>query len=140
MNHTETQNGRTLAAIVSEMKQELRDFAETRIQLFTREVKEKLGRLKVAAPLAAVAIILLGTAYLLITSAVVALIAIAFGGAAYRWVFAFGIVAIVWAALGAIALYIAKSELELKRLLPQKTIQVLKEDKTWMQREVRNQI
>jgi uncharacterized membrane protein YqjE len=122
------------------MKQELRDFAETRIQLFTREVKEKLGRLKVAAPLAAVAIILLGTAYLLITSAVVALIAIAFGGAAYRWVFAFGIVAIVWAALGAIALYIAKSELELKRLLPQKTIQVLKEDKTWMQREVRNQI
>jgi hypothetical protein len=43
-------------------------------------------------------------------------------------------------ALGAVALYIAKREFEVNRLMPQKTIEILKGDKLWLQREARNHL
>lgn len=133
-------NDRSLAAIISEMKEELKEFFQTRLEMLKQEMQEKLGRFKVAAPLAGAAVLLLLTAYLLITVALAAAVTAAFPGSLFRWFFGFGIVGLVWALFGGIAGYFAKRELELKTLAPKRTIEVLKGDKVWLQKEVKNQV
>ncbi|HEY6181611.1 MAG TPA: phage holin family protein [Terriglobales bacterium] len=131
---------KSLAAIVRDMKQELKEFVETRIAMLKSEFREKLVHWKVAAPLAGVGAVLLSTAYLLITLGLVALAAVFIGDTPYRWFFAFIAVGALWAVLGGISFYIAKREFALNRLMPQKTMDVLKGDKVWLQKEARNQI
>ena len=138
--NTEGNNGRSLAAIIAEMKAELKEFLQTRVDLFKSEVQEKLKTLKVAAPLAALGLLLLSTAYLLFTMAVVGLVAAFFSQNPYRWLFAFLAVAILWCLFGSVAAYFAKREFEMKRLLPRKTIEVLKDDTIWIRAEAKNQI
>jgi hypothetical protein len=131
---------RSLAAILGEMKQELNDFVETRVAMVKSEFRDKLAHWKVAAPLAGAGVLLLSTAYLLITLALVALAAVFIGDTPYRWFFALLAVGVLWAVLGGVSLYIAKREFELNRLMPQKTMEVIKGDKLWLQKEARNQI
>jgi uncharacterized membrane protein YqjE len=138
--NTEAANGRSLAGIVAEMKSELKEFVETRVELFKSEAKERLKTLKIAAPLAAFGILLLSTAYLLFTMAVVGLVVAFFSQNPYRWFFAFLAVAILWSFFGGVAAYFAKREFEFKRLLPRKTIEVLKEDTMWIRAEAKNQV
>ena len=138
--NTETNNGRSLATIVAEMKSGLKEFVETRVELFKSEVKERLKTLKIAVPLVALGLLLLSTAYLLFTMAVVGLMAAFFSNNPYRWFFAFLAVAILWCLVGGVAAYFAKREFEMKRLLPRKTIEVLKDDAIWIRAEAKNQI
>jgi cell division protein FtsW (lipid II flippase) len=76
----------------------------------------------------------------LITLALVALAAVFIGDTPYRWFFALLGVGVLWTVLSGISLYIAKREFELNRLMPQKTMAVLKGDKLWLQNEARSQI
>jgi uncharacterized membrane protein YqjE len=138
--NTEVDNGRSLAATLAEIKIELLDFLDTRIELLKTELQEKTKILKSAAALGALGLLLLGTAYLLFTLALVSLVVVAFQGNPYRWFFAFLIVGFAWAVFGGIAVYFAKRELEMNTLLPQRTIEVLKGDKIWIQTEVKNQV
>ena len=137
---SDTGNSRSLAAIVTEMKEELKDLVQTRIEMFRTELQEKVKTLKIAAPLAGLGALLLGTAYLLFTMALVGLVVAFFRDNPYRWFFAFAAVAVLWTLLGGIAAYFAKREFELKGLMPRKTIEVLKEDKLWIQAEAKNQL
>lgn len=138
--NTEVKNGRSLASTLAEMKIELLDFLDTRIELLKTELREKMSILKAAAPLGALGALLLLTAYLLFTLALVSLIVVAFQDNPYRWFFALLIVAFAWAVFGGIAVYFAKREFEMTTLLPQRTIEVLKGDKIWIQAEVKNQV
>ena len=135
-----SQPEKSLAAILGEMKQEVKEFIETRIAMAKSEFRDKLVHWKVAAPLAGAGLVLLSTAYLLITLALVALAAVFIGDTPYRWFFALLGIGVLWAVLGGICLYIAKREFQLNRLMPQKTMAVLKGDKLWLQNEARNQI
>ena len=137
-NAESNQSARSLAAIAAEMKQELKEFAETRIAMLKSELREKIGHWKVAAPLAGIGVVLLATAYLLITFGLVALAAV-FIDSPYRWFFALIGVGVLWALLGGVAVYIAKREFELNRVMPKKTLEVLRGDKIWLQKEARNQ-
>ncbi len=139
MNH-EIHNGKNLPTLLTEMKEELKDFVQTRIAMLKAEVGEKLGVLKTAAPLGAAAILLLSTAYFLFTLALVGLIVAALADNPYRWFIAFLCIAFLWSILGGIAAYLAKRELEVKGLVPNRTIEVLKGDKMWVQSEVKHQI
>jgi uncharacterized membrane protein YqjE len=138
--HSDAGNGRSLGAIIAEMRQELKEFAQTRIEMFKAELQEKIKTLKIAIPLAALGALLLGTAYFLLTMAVVGLTVAFFHANPYRWFFAFAIVAGLWSILGGIAAYFAKREFELKGLIPERTIEVLKGDKIWIQAEAKNQL
>jgi uncharacterized membrane protein YqjE len=100
MHKEEANNGRSLAAIIAEMKGELQDFAQTRIEMFKTEFQEKVKTLKIAAPLAALAALLLATAYLLFTMALVGLAVVFLHDNPYRWFFAFAVVAVLWTLLG----------------------------------------
>ncbi len=139
MNH-EIHNGKNLPTLLTEMKEELKDFVQTRIAMLKAEVGEKLGVLKTAAPLGAAAILLLSTAYFLFALALVGLIVAALADNPYRWFIAVLCIAVLWSILGGIAAYLAKRELEVKGLMPKRTIEVLKGDKMWVQSEVKHQI
>jgi uncharacterized membrane protein YqjE len=133
-------NGRTLADVVATMKEEAKEFVQTRVQLLKIELLQKAGALKAVALLAAVAIVLLGTAYLLLTLALAALVAAALADSPYHWVFGFLTIAVLWLLAGGMAAYFAKREFELRGVLPRRTIEVLKADKLWLQNEARNQL
>jgi uncharacterized membrane protein YqjE len=134
------QNGRNISEVLTDMKEELKEFVQTRIAMFKAELREKVKAIKTAAPLAAAAVVLLGTAYLLFTLALVGLVAAFLPDNPYRWCLAFLAVGVLWSIIGGIAAYFAKRELEIKGLLPKRTIEVLKGDKVWVQAEVKNQI
>lgn len=133
----EVKNGRSLASIWSDMKVELQEFARTRIELLRREMREKSSALKAALPLALVGSLLLSTAFLLLSVALAALIATAFGDNTYRWFFGCLAIAILWAIGGASCLYAVKQRLSKQSMVPEKTVRVLSGDKLWIQDEVR---
>jgi uncharacterized membrane protein YqjE len=138
--HSDANNGRSVAEIMAEMKRELKEFVLTRFEMFKTETREKIKTLKIAAPPAALGALLLGTAYLLFTMALVGLVAVFVRNSPYQWFLAFAIVAVLWTLLGAVAVYFAKREFELKSLAPKRTIEILKGDKQWIQAEAKNQI
>jgi uncharacterized membrane protein YqjE len=133
----DVQNGRSLAAILGDMKSELQEFAQTRITLLKREIQEKTEALKSALPLAVVGALLLSTAFLLLSVALAALVTTAFADNPYRWFFGCLAIAILWSIGGAGALYAVKRRLSQQSMVPQKTIAVLSGDKAWIQNEAR---
>ena len=133
-------NGPTLGEVVAEIKDEFKEFVQTRVQMFKAELHDKVTAWKAGAMLAAVGLLFLGTAYLLITLALVGLVAVAFWGSPYAWFLGFLIVGVVWALIGGIAAFIAVREFRSQGLAPKKTIEVLKEDKMWLQSEAESQI
>jgi uncharacterized membrane protein YqjE len=137
MMNNHLNSSKNLTELLVEMKHELRDFVQTRITMLKVELQEKAKTLKTAAPIALIGILLLLTAYLLFTLAVVALVFGALPDNAYRWCLAFVAVAVLWSLLGGVAVYFAKRELEVKGLLPRRTVEVLREDKLWIESEVR---
>jgi uncharacterized membrane protein YqjE len=136
-NEVNINNGKSVAALFAEMKQELQDFVQTRVTMFKVELQEKVRVVKAAAPLAVIGAVLLLTAYLLFTLALVSLVFAFLPDNAYRWCIAFAAIGVLWLILGSIAGYMAKRELEVKGLLPKRTVEVLKEDKVWIQSEVK---
>ena len=61
-NEVNINNGKSVAALFAEMKQELQDFVQTRVTMFKVELQEKLRVMKAAAPLAVIGATLLLTA------------------------------------------------------------------------------
>lgn len=139
MNH-EVPNDKNVAALLSEMKEQLKEFAQTRFAMLKAELQEKVRVAKASAPLAVIGILLLSTAYLLLTIALVGLIAAAFPHNPFRWAIAFGLIGVLWAILGAGAAYAAIRAIMSKGLAPRRTVEVLKADKLWFQSEVKSQI
>lgn len=131
-------NGRTLGEVIAELKEEIKDFAQTRVQMFANEMRDKIRESKSAAIYVAIGIVLLGTAYLLLNFALVGLIAVAFWGSPYAWFLAFLIVGMCWLILGALMTFLAVRRFQ--GLAPKKTIEVLREDKVWLQQEARHQV
>ena len=140
VDYGQVNNGRSVAAVLTDIIGELKQFVETRAGMLKTELRDKLKTLKIALPLALVAVLLLSTAYLLFTISLVGLVFAFLPDNPYRWCLAFLAVAVLWSILGAIAAYFAKREFEMKALMPTKTLEVLRGDKLWIQTEVKNHI
>jgi hypothetical protein len=124
---------RSLRSILAETKQELKQFLSTRIEILKSEFRETLSALRVALPLGLAALAFVGTAFLLLTAAAVALVASAFAGNPYAWFFALVIVGVLWTALGAVAAFFAYNSIRSKGMFPRRTVAVLKADKLWLE-------
>ena len=131
---------RPLGETVHETMNEFKAFVETRIAMLRAEMRENLGNLKVAAPLLVVGGVFGITALLLWTGALVAIISVAFQGSPYGAFYSLVCVGVLYTVIGACALWMAFGRLNRKSLLPERTIQVLKEDKVWLQQESRTQL
>ena len=130
-------SSRSLGAIFSDIADELKEFVNTRIQMVKSELRETLDAVRIALPLGLIALVLIGTAFLLFTAAAVVLIASAFSGHAYAWFFACIIVGMLWMAFGGTAAFFAYNEFRSKSIFPKHTVEVLKADRIWLESEAR---
>ena len=138
MHEVKAENhARSLGAILLDISNELKEFLNTRIQMVKAELHETVSAVSVAIPLGLVALILGATGFLLLTAAVVALVAAAFARNPYAWVFAFAIVGALWIAFGGVAAFFAYNEFRSKSIFPKHTVEVLKADKIWLESEAR---
>jgi uncharacterized membrane protein YqjE len=141
VQHSTTGNHeRSLRAIIAEIADEIREFLETRLNMLKSEVRETLGAAKVALPLALVAAGLFATGLLMLTVAIVALVAAAFAGNPYAWFYAFLIVGFCWIVFGSVAVFFAVNEFRGRGRFPRRTLQILKADKIWLQQEARGRL
>ena len=133
-------NGRTLASVVAEMKDELKEFISTRVAMLVAEMKDKASAWKMALPTIAIGLVLLGTSWLLLTAAIVALIYVAFAGNPFAAAISFAIVFVVYAVLGGVAVLFAAHDLREHGIVPQRTLRVLKDDQAWIAKEAKVQL
>lgn len=131
---------RPLSETLNEATREFRIFLETRIAMLRAEMREKIDNLKFAAPLLVVGALFGVTAWLLLTGALVAIVTVAFRGSLYAPFLALVIIGVLYAVIGACALWMARGRISSKGLMPERTINVLKEDKVWLQNEARTQL
>jgi uncharacterized membrane protein YqjE len=131
-------NGRSLGEVIGEIREEAKEFLHTRVSMFVAEMREKLNTSKIGAMYAAIALLLGAVGFLVLTLALAALVAAAFWGSAYAWFFGFLIIGLLWTVLAAMLGVAAVRQF--RDLAPKRTIQVLKEDKIWLQHGARNQI
>jgi uncharacterized membrane protein YqjE len=106
-NRTGFAEGPTLAEVVGDIKDELKEFIQTRSQMLKAEMKEKISNWKTGALLAAIGLVFLSTAYLFLSLALVGLVVVAFWGSPYAWFLGFLIVGIFWGLMGGILAFLA---------------------------------
>lgn len=141
MNNMSAHSGnhqRSLRELVREVLDELKEFASTRFHVMKAELQETMASIKIAVPLALLAVVFMLTAFLLLTSSAVALVAHAFAGSPWAWFFAFVIIGVVWTAGGFMAAFFAYNEFRSKGSFPKRTVEVFRADKAWLQREASN--
>jgi len=129
---------RTLADALTGIKQELKDFLQTRAQIFRAETREKLLSWKKPVTMLALAAVFLLTAWFACAFAFVALLHafIAAGNYAWFWgsLIAGGIFLVVALVLGRAGY----RGLKASSLTPQRTLGVLKQDQSWIRDQVRS--
>ncbi len=130
---------KTLADVVNDRKVELKEFVATRFAMLRSEMNDKLSSFKEAVPALVGAMILLLTAWMLFTGFLVTAIALAFS-TPWGWAWAFLIVAAAYLLLGGMLAAAGRAKLKQTKLMPERTIRVLKQDEVWLQSEARTQI
>ena len=128
---------KSLGALLSETKEELKEFFETRIQILIAEIREKVTTWKYAIPLLLVAIAILLTAWATFTFALLALFHSFFVPSYYAWLWSALIVTAVYALIGGGVGWFAYGEIMAVGVAPKRTLQVLKQDQVWIQNEAR---
>jgi uncharacterized membrane protein len=126
-------NGRSLAAIIAELKNDLAQFLQTRYQMLVAEMKGKFNTWKTAVLWLLVAAFLASIAVLLLTGALVVLISVAVG---VGW--SLLIVGVAYLLFAGISVVIVRGELKSTPVTPERTLHVLQEDKIWLQQEAKS--
>ncbi len=134
------ENGKTLAGVVNDLKEESKQFVSTRLAMLQAEMKEKIDAWKTALPMLVVGVLLLATAWLLLTGAIVAAVYMAFAGSAWAAFLALIIVCIAYAIAGGLAFWVAKAKWDETGVTPTRTLRVLKDDQVWISNEARTQL
>lgn len=131
--HTE----KSIATILAETKDELKQFVTTRVNILKAEMDEKISRIKSVIPLAVVAALFLLSAWGVFTFVLIALLQSLFSPSVYAWLWASLIVTAVYLLVGAVAGRLAYSRIKATNLAPTRTLKVLQQDQVWIQNEAR---
>lgn len=129
---------KSIAQVLSEFKDELKEFAATRFDMLRGEMRGKLGVLRMAVPAIVAGAVLAGFAVIFFSIALVAFFAFLLGGGIGAWAGAFAIVALLFLLIGGFAIGAAISKLKARSLLPERTLRVLRNDQIWLQQQARN--
>ena len=131
----EAANTRNLADVFHEAKVELKEFLETRFAMFQSEMEEKRSAIKSAAPLIAVGALMGATAFLVLTGALITVLARAFAGTGWGLFLAFVVVGVVYGIFGFGMLFYGYRALAEKGFVPDRTLKVIKDDMVWLETE-----
>lgn len=134
-----TEHERSVAGVLAELKDEIKEFLQTRLEMLKSEMKEKMSTVKTAVPLIAAAVVLCATAWFVLTAALISIVALAFYPNRFAYFFSLLIVGLTYLLVGAGSAAVAVRELKQSGLKPERTIRVLKEDQIWLQTEARHQ-
>ena len=140
MSNGTLHNGRTVAEVLNEFKEELKEFVGTRGQMLRSEMQEKVGAWKTALPSIAIGAVLLLFALLVFTAGVVEIIALAFTGQPWGLAAACLIVFVLYGLAGAFLLLYGWKTAKEPGLAPERTLKVLKQDQVWLQTEARTEL
>jgi hypothetical protein len=135
-----TENNKSIGQVVSELKNDARDFVSTRLQILAQEMNDKVKVWKVVVPMLAVAAVIATVALLTLTFALVAFLAGIFQPSAYAWCYGSLIVTAFYFITAFGLFYLGRRELTQAGMAPTRTLRVLKEDQIWMQKEARSQV
>jgi len=135
-DHTGNQH-RSLGVIVAEIRDELKSFLCTRVEMIRSELDESLAAARLGVPLIVLALLLGAVGFLLLSIAVAVLVAGAFAGNPYAWFLGFLSVGFLWTLFAVVAAFFAYNPL--RKRFPKRTLEVVKADKMWLQSEVRSQ-
>ncbi len=124
---------RSLSEILNEVKVELREFVQTRLELLKSELRDKTKAWKMAAPMLLVAGLFGFVGFLCLTGALVCVISWATGS----WGYAFLAVGLAWWAIMALVGFIGYREFTAAGMVPDRTVKVLKQDQAWIESERR---
>lgn len=130
-------NEKSIATVLAETKDELRQFIETRIAMLRAEIQEKISTWKSAIPLLVVSIAILLAAWITLTIAVMALIHTLLSASAYAWFWAGLITGGAYLLIGGTLFWFAWSELRSTGIAPVHTMEVLKKDQIWIRKEAK---
>ena len=128
---------KSMREMVQEIKDQLRDFSSTRVEMLKAELREKVQHIKSAAPMLVAAIVFAIGAFLTLTFGLVALLAVLIQNP-YSWAIGAGIVFVVYALAAALLGWLGYKEIQTEGLAPQRTIRVLKQDQAWLKSEARS--
>jgi hypothetical protein len=135
-----TENNKSIGQVVSELKNDAREFVNTRLQILGQEMSEKLTIWKASVPILATSALLAVTAFLVLTFAFVAFLAGIFQPSAYAWCYGALIVMAIYFCAAFGLFYLGRRELTQAGVMPTRTLRVLKDDQIWIQNEARSQV
>lgn len=128
---------KSFGTVLTETKEEMKEFIETRLQLLRSEITEKIRIWKYSVPLLLLAAGLLLIGWLTLTFAIIAVLRAVFLPSPYAWVWASLIVTGLYLIAGVTVGWFAYTELMAVGVAPKRTLQVLKQDQVWMKNEAR---
>jgi len=131
--HTE----KSLATLLAETREELKEFVVTRVGILKAEIEEKIRTWKYVIPLLLIAVALLWAGFMTLTFALVALLHGVFLPSPFAWLWGALIVGGVYLVIAIGIGWFAYSELSAQGIAPTRTLKVLKQDQVWLQNEAR---
>jgi uncharacterized membrane protein YqjE len=129
---------KSLREVIYEIKDELREFAVTRIDMLRTELSEKFARVKTALPLIATGAVFAIGAFFALTFGLIAVIAAAMPDNPFRWAIGAGAIFVLYLIVGGLLGWMGYREVTTEGLAPQRTLRVLKQDQIWIQNEARS--
>lgn len=130
---------KSIPEIVNDLKTELKDFVATRVAMLRSELNANVAKMKSALPLIAVGLVLVITAWFVLTAGLIAAVAMAFA-TPWNYVIALFIVGFIYVVCGGLMALMGLRQLKQANLKPERTIRVLKQDQIWLQTEAKTQI
>ena len=131
---------KTVAEVVSDLKEELQEFVGTRVAMLRTEMGTKLQNIKLAMPTLIVGLVLLWTAWLAFTGFLICIVAQAFWPSSWAFVISFIIIAVVYGLVGGVVALFAWKKINESGVKPERTIRVLEQDRIWLQTEAKTQV
>ncbi len=132
-------SGKTVAELIAELRDELKEFISTRAAMFHAEMSGTIKAYKTAAPAVAVGSVMLLTGWLVLTALLVVLVSMAFS-APWNYVVALLIVGGIYVALGGAIAWAGWRSIKEHKLTPERTIKTLQQDQKWLQTEAKTQL
>lgn len=121
----------------AELKEDIKDFLQTRIELLRTELKEKIAAWKAPVAMLAFAALLLITSWFGVIFCIVAALHGAIAHTNFAWLWG-GLIVTLLLLLSGVALGAAAyAGLRSASLKPTRTLRVLKQDQEWVQKQTR---
>ena len=132
----ERMNDRSVVEVIQDIRDEAKEFAATRFQMLSNELKENVASMKASLPMLVGAAVFAAGLFGALTFTLVALVA-HFVDSDWRWVIGGAAVVVLYGLIGAVLGWLGYSELRKHSIVPERTIRVLKQDQQFIQNQVR---